>query len=121
MIKKLLLILLSLLLLSGCAGTAKPSSPAMTAKSYTVDEWIEETKKSPPPPSTKASSPIVVPVVPPTTIAPAKPPAASDIVYITNSGSKYHRAGCRYLSKSSIPIERSEAIKRYGACSVCKP
>jgi hypothetical protein len=45
-----------------------------------------------------------------------------DIVYITNTGSKYHRAGCRYLSKSSIPIERKEAIaKGYTPCSVCKP
>jgi micrococcal nuclease len=46
----------------------------------------------------------------------------SDIVYITKTGSKYHRAGCRYLSKSSIPIERKEAIARgYTPCSVCKP
>lgn len=46
----------------------------------------------------------------------------SDIVYITKTGSKYHRAGCRYLSKSAIPIERKEAIaKGYTPCSVCKP
>jgi micrococcal nuclease len=47
---------------------------------------------------------------------------ASDIVYITATGTKYHRAGCSYLSKSSIPIERKEAIaKGYTPCSVCKP
>jgi micrococcal nuclease len=46
----------------------------------------------------------------------------NDIVYITNTGKKYHRAGCRYLSKSSIPITRQEAIARgYTPCSVCKP
>lgn len=46
----------------------------------------------------------------------------SDIVYITKTGTKYHRAGCRYLSKSSIPITRQEAIARgYTPCSVCKP
>jgi uncharacterized secreted protein with C-terminal beta-propeller domain len=45
-----------------------------------------------------------------------------DTVYITNSGSKYHREGCRYLSKSSVPISRSEAEARgYEPCSVCKP
>jgi micrococcal nuclease len=45
-----------------------------------------------------------------------------DIVYITKTGSKYHRAGCRYLSKSAIPITRQEAIaKGYTPCSVCKP
>ena len=46
----------------------------------------------------------------------------NDIVYITKTGKKYHRAGCRYLSKSAIPIERKEAIARgYTPCSVCKP
>ena len=46
----------------------------------------------------------------------------NDIVYITKTGSKYHRAGCRYLSKSAIPITRQEAIaKGYTPCSVCKP
>ncbi len=46
----------------------------------------------------------------------------NDIVYITKTGRKYHRAGCRYLSKSAIPIERKEAIARgYTPCSVCKP
>jgi hypothetical protein len=44
------------------------------------------------------------------------------IVYIMETGSKYHRAGCRYLSKKRIPISKSEAIKQgYAACSVCKP
>jgi len=45
-----------------------------------------------------------------------------DTVYITNTGAKYHRAGCRYLSKSCISISRSEAIDQgYTPCSVCKP
>jgi len=44
------------------------------------------------------------------------------IVYITNTGNKYHRAGCRYLSESEIPIEKSEAISEgYTPCSVCNP
>jgi len=35
---------------------------------------------------------------------------------------KYHRANCKYLRKSKIPITLSEAIKRgYTPCSVCKP
>jgi len=43
-------------------------------------------------------------------------------VYITRTGSKYHRSGCRYLSRSKIAISRSSAISRgYGACSVCRP
>lgn len=44
------------------------------------------------------------------------------IVYITNTGGKYHNAGCRYLKDSSIAIRLSEAKRRgYTACSVCSP
>jgi len=45
-----------------------------------------------------------------------------DLVYITKTGTKYHRQGCQYLWGSSGAIERSEAIKLdYTACSVCNP
>lgn len=46
--------------------------------------------------------------------------AFSPTVYITNTGSKYHRAGCRYLHSSSRAITLNEA-RNYGytACSVC--
>lgn len=45
-----------------------------------------------------------------------------DTVYKTKTGDKYHTATCRYLKKSKIAIERSEAIKNgLSACSVCKP
>lgn len=44
------------------------------------------------------------------------------IVYITNSGTKYHRNGCRYLNKSKIPIPLNEIdTTKYAPCSVCKP
>ncbi|WP_026883371.1 histone H1-like repetitive region-containing protein [Clostridium akagii] len=43
-------------------------------------------------------------------------------VYITKTGDKYHRAGCRYLSKSQIAISKSDAIgSGYSPCSVCNP
>jgi len=46
----------------------------------------------------------------------------SQTVYVTKTGTKYHTEGCRYLSKSKIAIELTDAIaKGYGACSVCKP
>ena len=42
-------------------------------------------------------------------------------VYITNTGEKYHAAGCRYLSQSKIAIQQKNAIAQgYGPCSVCK-
>lgn len=53
-------------------------------------------------------------------------PVSSDkdevTVYITNSGEKYHADGCRYLSKSKIPISLDDACaKGYEPCKVCKP
>ncbi len=53
---------------------------------------------------------------------PAHDPAdANDTVYITRTGTKYHRSGCRYLAKSVIPIALGEAATTYGPCSVCTP
>lgn len=42
-------------------------------------------------------------------------------VYITETGSKYHSGGCRYLSKSKIPIPLSRAKSAYTPCSRCNP
>ncbi len=43
-------------------------------------------------------------------------------VYITKTGKKYHEQSCRYLNKSTISINLSDAInKGYSSCSVCNP
>jgi hypothetical protein len=43
-------------------------------------------------------------------------------VYITQSGTKYHKEDCSYLSSSKIAITLGEACaKGYSPCSVCKP
>jgi hypothetical protein len=42
------------------------------------------------------------------------------LVYLTRTGTKYHREGCRFLARSQIPI----ALKNVGnhtPCSVCNP
>jgi len=50
------------------------------------------------------------------------PPPQTETVYITRTGSKYHRAGCGYLHSSCIPISKAEAIRRgYTPCSRCNP
>jgi micrococcal nuclease len=52
----------------------------------------------------------------------AAPSATEDTtVYVTKTGSKYHRGSCRYLSRSKIPIKLSEAKLGYTPCSVCNP
>ena len=55
--------------------------------------------------------------------SPARVPAGEGgVVHATNSGTKYHAAGCRMLAKSDVPMSLSEA-KRKGLtpCGVCKP
>lgn len=42
-------------------------------------------------------------------------------VYITRTGSKYHRSSCRYLKYSKIPIALEKAKQSYGPCSICRP
>ena len=48
--------------------------------------------------------------------------STSYTVYITNTGSKYHRSGCSYLRQSSNAIDKNSAISQgYTACSRCNP
>ena len=58
---------------------------------------------------------------PTTKAAAARGPEVSTTVYVTRTGEKYHRDGCRYLARSRRPIGLPEAAATYGACSVCRP
>ena len=42
-------------------------------------------------------------------------------VYVTKTGTKYHRAGCTSLRSSSIPMLLAEAATKYQPCKICKP
>ena len=43
-------------------------------------------------------------------------------VYLTKSGSKFHRDGCSSLSKSKIPISYGDAVTRgFEPCGRCNP
>jgi biopolymer transport protein ExbD len=43
-------------------------------------------------------------------------------VYITKTGKKYHKDGCRYLSQSKINTTLKDAkAKGYTACKICHP
>lgn len=49
-------------------------------------------------------------------------PVFSQTVFITKTGEKYHKDGCRHLSRSSFALTLSEAKEKgYTACKVCKP
>lgn len=57
-------------------------------------------------------------------VTPAAPAAApvSDVVYVTAQGSKFHRAGCRYLKGGGRAMSKADALAAgYMACKVCKP
>ena len=52
----------------------------------------------------------------------ANPQRNEVTVYVTDTGAKYHRAGCVHLRRSSHPLSLSEARRRgYEPCKVCKP
>jgi len=50
-----------------------------------------------------------------------EPEKQETMVYVTNSGSKYHKSNCRHLKESKIEISLSNAIKNYEPCGTCKP
>ena len=50
-----------------------------------------------------------------------KQTAATQTVYVTRTGEKCHRAGCRSLAKSAIPTSLNEAAQRYTPCKLCRP
>lgn len=45
--------------------------------------------------------------------------AGNDTVYVTKSGKKYHRAGCRLLAQNKIALLLSQARINHDACRLC--
>ena len=68
---------------------------------------------------------LYVPLVPPLRAQPTTQQLQapqSETVYITKTGKRYHRAGCRYLAHSSIKTTLKEAkANGYTPCRVCHP
>ena len=43
-------------------------------------------------------------------------------VYVTLTGKRYHRDGCRYLASSKIPMSLKDAkAQGYTPCKACRP
>jgi hypothetical protein len=52
--------------------------------------------------------------------ATSQPTTAAAMVYVTDSGKKYHAEGCRHLTASKTAMTLSDAKdKGYTPCSVC--
>lgn len=46
----------------------------------------------------------------------------TETVYVTRTGKRYHRDGCRYLSASRFAMSLEDAEARgYTPCRVCRP
>lgn len=45
----------------------------------------------------------------------------SETVYITRTGTKYHRQGCRSLSGGALSVALKDAAKTHSACEICRP
>lgn len=45
----------------------------------------------------------------------------SETVYITRTGTKYHRQGCRSLSGGALAVALKDAAKTHSACKICRP
>ena len=122
--KKYLSFILSLILmfsLVSCSSTSENTTPTVAPQQIEANKTIAKEVPKQTEVTTSVNNggkPLPTPV--PKTTTPCQ--NNEQTVYTTNSGSKYHVDGCRYLSKSKIPINLSDA-KSSGLtpCSKCHP
>lgn len=126
----IVLLIFLMVALAGCGNEQAPEQPATQQNEMTVDEFEKSAELTEEPATTPQQEEVEVGApAPQTTAAPSvstTPPAQEQkkevTVYVTKTGSKYHQAGCRYLSKSQIPIRLSDAKNSgYEPCSRCNP
>ncbi len=98
---------------------------------FTESEQTDSKESTPVPTNDPTLRPTTQPTKAPTPKPTAKPTTKptpesvveapkSQTVYITDTGKKYHRDGCQYLSKSKHAIDLEKAISSgYTACSKC--
>lgn len=100
----------------------QPQAPPESQVDASVPASQQEVPQAPPAAPQPAQEPTQAPPVDtqPEPEPPPEAPTQGRTVYITKTGEKHHAGGCRYLSKSQIPISIDDAIARgYTACSVC--
>ena len=125
--QRILCMILGLALILGCTAYAQTPSPSerslggnlngQTFAPLTTVTTSQETMHTP----TAAYNQPPTLVSKTSSVKPSSKNTKEVTVYITKTGNKYHRAGCRYLSKSQIPISLSQVKKKYTPCSVCRP
>jgi hypothetical protein len=121
--------------LSACSTADSPSNsqPAVAAPAAKPAPQVAVPAAKPAPrvavPAAKPARRVAAPAAPPESPAPPavapKAPKAQPVeqtVYVTRTGSKFHRGTCGYLRQSKIAMTRSEALANgYTPCKVCNP
>lgn len=112
-------ILLVVCFFGSCIGAAIAVAPYKDKASskYTYSDYLDASSRIDTQPS--YSSQVYIPPLPSRPAASSSSSHYYQTVYITKTGEKYHRDGCRYL-KSCIAIELSDAQEQgYTPCSWC--
>jgi endonuclease YncB( thermonuclease family) len=105
-------------MLKGLQEEAKSANRGVWSRTDTVAPW-DFRKEKRKPNSAAGKSPTSTPRA---TKAPPQEDAALSQVYITETGSKYHRGTCRSLKKSKRAVSKSDAVGRgLEPCGICKP
>jgi hypothetical protein len=98
-----------MLALGGCGPTAE--APA-----------VSQLSDSAPAPAAAATAPAPQQPADEPQAATEQPVPSADTVYVTNTGNRYHRAGCASLSRSQIAMSRDQAVANgYTPCGRCNP
>ena len=111
------------LLAIGVVANAGEKDKKENQKEENVISAMYEATPSPEPTvePTPGATPFAGYTSPPAVTSPPAHEQTQTIVYVTNTGSKYHRAGCRHLSDSKIEMTLEQAKKNYEPCGTCHP
>lgn len=100
--------------------SAKSEGIGIWSRKDLIAPWDWRNGKRPEPKKMAAVAPVVTKPSKPEVPVPSIRETDTQ-VYVTETGTKYHRDGCRHLRKSRIPIPLSRAVSAYDACKVCRP
>jgi micrococcal nuclease len=125
----ILLVAYLFIMVAGCGGSTNATSTPQKSPAVQQSTVTDNKVKAEVPAAASAQAVPVTATVQPAIQAKTVDPAPviqnnqqEQTVYITKTGLKYHSAGCRYLSRSQIPISLSDAKSEgYTPCSVCNP
>lgn len=107
---------------SGDPAAALPPAGTQTTETGDPTPQTAEPESEPQSEPTQEPEPDPEPAPEPAPEPEPNPGPSAVTVYITDTGSKYHRSGCRYLKDSQHEISLSSAkSKGYEPCKVCKP